>query len=53
MEYIALGTIAFRYGQTWGIRVAAWVAAHAVFIYIVAVALTRDSLPGPVPPGPC
>jgi uncharacterized membrane protein SirB2 len=46
LVYIALGTIALRHGRTKGIRLAAWIAAQAVFFYIVAVALTRNPLPG-------
>jgi uncharacterized membrane protein SirB2 len=43
--YIVLGMIALRRGGTRGIRVAAWIAAQAVFLYIVAVALTRSPMP--------
>lgn len=43
--YIALGTIALKRGRTLGIRVTAWVAALAVFGYIVAVAVTKDAMP--------
>jgi uncharacterized membrane protein SirB2 len=45
--YIALGTIALKRGRTPRVRVAAWLAAQAVFVYIVAVALTRRPLPWP------
>ncbi len=45
--YIGLGTIALKRGKTRGLRVAAWLAAQAVFFYIVAVALTRQALPWP------
>jgi uncharacterized membrane protein SirB2 len=38
--YVALGTVALRRR-----RAGAWVAALAVFFYIVAVALTHDALP--------
>ena len=38
--YVALGTVALRRR-----RVGAWIAALAVFFYIVAVALTHDALP--------
>lgn len=41
LVYIALGLVALRFGRTWPIRVAAWAAALAVFLYIVGVALTR------------
>lgn len=43
--YIALGTIALKRGRTLRIRTAAWGASHAVFWYLVAVALTRNALP--------
>lgn len=43
--YIALGMIALRFGRSRGLRLAAWLAAQAVFFYIVAVALARDPLP--------
>ena len=43
--YIALGMVALKYGKTRGVRIAAWIAAQAVFGYIVAVALTRSPLP--------
>ena len=42
IAYVALGTIALRYGRTKGIRVVAWITAQAVFFYIVADALTRN-----------
>lgn len=43
--YIVLGSIALKRGRTLKQRVAAWLAAQAVFFYIVAVALTRSPLP--------
>lgn len=43
--YIALGMIALRSGRTRGVRITAWLAAQAVFFYIVWVAFTRDPLP--------
>lgn len=43
--YIFLGTIALKRGKTRTIRVAAWLSAQVVFIYIVAVALTHNPLP--------
>ncbi len=43
--YIALGMVALRFARTYGMRLAAWLAAQAVFFYIVAVALTRNPLP--------
>ena len=42
--YIALGMIALRYGTTRRIRMGAWITAQAVFLYIMAVALTRNVL---------
>ena len=42
--YIGLGTLALKRGRTRGARVTAWLAAQAVFAYIVAVALTRNPL---------
>jgi uncharacterized membrane protein SirB2 len=42
--YIALGMVALRHGTTRRIRTGAWFAAQAVFLYIVAVALTRSVL---------
>lgn len=43
--YIGLGTIALKRGRTRRVRIAAWLAAQAVFFYIVAVAVTRQPLP--------
>ena len=43
--YIVLGSIALRRGRTKSARVLAWIAAQAVFCYIVAVALTRNPAP--------
>lgn len=45
LAYIVLGSIALRRGRTRGARVAALVAAVAVFAYIVGVALTKSPLP--------
>jgi uncharacterized membrane protein SirB2 len=42
--YIGLGMVALRFGTTLGTRIGAWIAAQAVFLYIVAVALTRNVL---------
>jgi uncharacterized membrane protein SirB2 len=42
--YIGLGMVALRYGTTGRIRMGAWIMAQAVFLYIVAVALTRNVL---------
>jgi uncharacterized membrane protein SirB2 len=43
--YIALGMVALRRGRTRRQRIAAWLAAQAVFLYIVAVAFTRSPTP--------
>lgn len=40
--YIALGMVALRYGATPRVRIAAWLAAQAVFAYVVAVAVTKN-----------
>jgi uncharacterized membrane protein SirB2 len=45
VAYILLGTIALRRGGTRAIRISAWIAAQAVFLYIVAVALARSPTP--------
>lgn len=38
IAYIVLGTIALKRGRTRGERIAAWIAALAVFAYMLAVA---------------
>lgn len=45
LVYIALGMVALRRGRTRGVRAAAWLAALAVFGYIVAVARSRSVWP--------
>lgn len=40
--YIGLGFVALKHGKTRCVRITAWVAAQAVFAYIVLVALTRS-----------
>lgn len=40
--YIALGMVAFRFGHTRAVRIGAFAAALAVFLYIVSVALAHD-----------
>jgi uncharacterized membrane protein SirB2 len=42
--YILLGMVALRPGRPRAVRVAAWVAAQILFLYIVAVAYTRNPL---------
>lgn len=44
--YIVLGTVALKRGRTAATRAVAWIAAQLVFLYIVAVALTRTPWPG-------
>jgi uncharacterized membrane protein SirB2 len=43
--YVVLGTIALKRGRSREVRVAAFIAAVAVFAYIVAVALAHNPLP--------
>lgn len=43
--YIVLGAIGLKYGRTRKIRIGAWLAAMALFLYIVLVALARQALP--------
>lgn len=45
VAYILIGTVAIRRGPTKPVRVAAWVVAQLVFLYIVAVAVTKNPLP--------
>jgi uncharacterized membrane protein SirB2 len=40
--YIGLGTVALRRGRSKRVRLRAWIAAQAVFVYIVSVALTKN-----------
>jgi uncharacterized membrane protein SirB2 len=40
--YIGLGTVALRRGRSQRVRLRAWIAAQAVFVYIVSVALTKN-----------
>ena len=43
--YIALGSVAFRFGRSKSVRVSAWLAAQAVFVYIVLVAISHQPVP--------
>ncbi|MBI4808916.1 MAG: SirB2 family protein [Nitrosomonadales bacterium] len=43
--YIVIGSIALKRGKTKNIRLAAWLSAQLVFIYIVSVAVTHDAAP--------
>jgi len=45
LAYIVLGTIGIKRGKTRHMRIAAWLAAMGIFIYIVSVALTRQVIP--------
>ena len=42
--YIGLGVLALRPGRPLGVRIAAWLAALAVFGWIVSVALSKNPL---------
>jgi uncharacterized membrane protein SirB2 len=46
IAYIVLGAIALKHGHTPGIRIKACCGALLVYIYIVAVAMTKSVLPG-------
>ena len=43
--YIGLGSVALKYGKSKAIRISAWLAALAVFAYIVLVAKQHNPLP--------
>ncbi|MDO8262441.1 MAG: SirB2 family protein [Gallionella sp.] len=43
--YIGLGLVALKYAKSKTTRITAWLAALAVFIYIVLVALTHNPVP--------
>lgn len=45
IAYIVLGTIALKRGRTRGVRIAAWIAALAVFAYMLAVARAHAPWP--------
>ena len=40
--YITLGLVALRLGKTRKIKIAAWIAAQIVFLYIILVAVTKN-----------
>lgn len=44
--YIGLGMVALKRGRTRTTRTLAWLAALTVFVYIVAVAVYRNPVPG-------
>jgi len=41
--YIVLGSVALKHGRNKTVRLLAWLAAQAVFAYIVLVAINHDS----------
>jgi len=43
--YITLGSVALKYGKSKTVRIAAWLAALGVFVYIVLVAASHNPLP--------
>ncbi|MDH4234537.1 MAG: SirB2 family protein [Gallionella sp.] len=43
--YIGLGSVALKHGKSKAIRLSAWLAALAVFIYIVLVAIKHNPAP--------
>ena len=43
--YIVLGSIALKRGKTRRIKLASWLAAQAVFCYIILTAWTHDPMP--------
>jgi uncharacterized membrane protein SirB2 len=45
VAYILIGMVALRRGPTKPVRIAAWMVAQLVFVYIVAVAVTKNPLP--------
>ena len=45
IAYIVIGAVGLKYGRTKKIRIAAWLVAIAIFLYIVLVALTHQVLP--------
>jgi uncharacterized membrane protein SirB2 len=45
IAYIVVGAVGLKYGRTKKIRIAAWLVAIAIFVYIVLVALSHQVLP--------
>lgn len=43
--YIGLGSVALKHGRNKATRISAWLAAQAVFVYIVLVAVNHNPLP--------
>lgn len=48
IAYILLGTIALKRGKTRQVRLAAWLIALVVAVYIITVAITRNPIPLPL-----
>ncbi|MCP5277888.1 MAG: SirB2 family protein [Thiobacillus sp.] len=46
LAYIGMGTMALKRGRTKALRIKALVAAVGIYAYIVAVAVTKQVLPG-------
>lgn len=46
LAYIGLGTVALKRGRSKTLRIKAFVAALGVFAYIIAVAVTKQVIPG-------
>jgi uncharacterized membrane protein SirB2 len=46
LAYIGLGTMALKRGRTKAVRIKAFIAALGVFGYIIAVAVTKQVMPG-------
>lgn len=46
LAYIGMGTVALKRGRTKALRIKALVAALGIFGYIIAVAVTKQVLPG-------
>lgn len=49
LVYIGLGFVAIDFARRYYVRLAFWLAAQAVFFYIVAVAFTKDVMPWATP----
>ena len=45
IAYVVVGAVGLKYGRTKKIRIAAWLVAIAIFVYIVLVALSHQVLP--------
>ena len=45
VAYILIGMVAITRGRTKAVRIAAWIAAQCVFLYILAVAVRKHPFP--------